>query len=209
MPRKSRVQTLNRSRRNRGRQSTGRPVRTLAALSNLIADGAIGILGTVAWAVWRTRYAAVAVRTSVRLPTYACRSYRNCADSVQLPQRVTARRIVTLNRTSPGTHQLSLRQFTVLRFRSIITPRAHANVAVHPRDRVGSEVHATRQPMAEPGQLDKGQSRWVWPFELTEQIGEGGMGVVYRARYTTPIPPSPICSVNSNGQIQRDCPLSS
>lgn len=37
--------------------------------------------------------------------------------------------------------------------------------------------------MAEPGQLRKGQSLWVWPFELTEQIGEGGMGVVYRARY--------------------------
>lgn len=26
-------------------------------------------------------------------------------------------------------------------------------------------------------------SRWIWPFELIEQIGEGGMGVVYRARY--------------------------
>lgn len=26
-------------------------------------------------------------------------------------------------------------------------------------------------------------TKWIWPFELIEQIGEGGMGVVYRARY--------------------------
>ncbi len=26
-------------------------------------------------------------------------------------------------------------------------------------------------------------SRWIWPFELLQRIGEGGMGVVYRARY--------------------------
>ena len=27
------------------------------------------------------------------------------------------------------------------------------------------------------------ESKWIWPFELLDKIGEGGMGVVYRARY--------------------------
>jgi serine/threonine-protein kinase len=26
-------------------------------------------------------------------------------------------------------------------------------------------------------------SRWIWPFELLDKLGEGGMGIVYRARY--------------------------
>ncbi len=30
---------------------------------------------------------------------------------------------------------------------------------------------------------DTGANKWMWPFELLEQIGEGGMGLVYRARY--------------------------
>lgn len=41
----------------------------------------------------------------------------------------------------------------------------------------------TPSQMVEPKQHEAGSSRWVWPFELIQQIGEGGMGVVYRARY--------------------------
>ena len=27
------------------------------------------------------------------------------------------------------------------------------------------------------------EKRWIWPFELLDKLGEGGMGLVYRARY--------------------------
>ena len=27
------------------------------------------------------------------------------------------------------------------------------------------------------------EKRWIWPFELEEQIGSGAMGLVYRARF--------------------------
>ena len=53
--------------------------------------------------------------------------------------------------------------------------------------------------------------RWIWPFELIEKIGEGGMGMVYRARYVVnnkqfavKLLPSDVTDVTTLERFQRE-----
>src|SRR5258708_23407601 len=44
-------------------------------------------------------------------------------------------------------------------------------------------VHSTGLPTGRSQRNRQMEKRWIWPFELEEQIGSGAMGLVYRARF--------------------------
>src|SRR4249920_617877 len=66
-----------------------------------------------------------------------------------------------------------------LRTRRIFMSSSELNIPSRP----ASVVQSSGLPTGRSQKYRQMEKRWIWPFELEEQIGSGAMGLVYRARF--------------------------
>jgi serine/threonine-protein kinase len=70
-------------------------------------------------------------------------------------------------------------QVLYLRLRRIFMASSELNIPSLP----ASVVQSSGLPTGRSQKNRQMEKRWIWPFELEEQIGSGAMGLVYRARF--------------------------